>query len=266
MSSFERSLIAAEYPFDLGLIGSSPSQHNLLPFTSRNVEGESTTILFWLQHGWLHYWAFNHEEAVACFQRALDIDDKCVMAHWGVSMANGPNYNTCQMNRDAFPSARLAYDHAIIARKLITGDAGANLRASLSPMEVDLVEALTVRFNPLPSEDDGKLIDQNTYAFAQAMRLVYQSYPSVACVACMYAEALCNFAPWKLWDLDTGAPKGHSEEIQVVVEKGLQLAPAHPGLNHFLVHFMEMSPHPEKALSACAILRKCAPDAGHLVQ
>ena len=36
---------------------------------------------------------YHHEEAVACFERALEHDPTCAMAHWGIAYAIGPNYN-----------------------------------------------------------------------------------------------------------------------------------------------------------------------------
>ncbi len=35
----------------------------------------------------------DHEEAVACFEKALEHDPACAMAHWGVAYGIGPNYN-----------------------------------------------------------------------------------------------------------------------------------------------------------------------------
>jgi hypothetical protein len=32
-------------------------------------------------------------EAVACFEKALETDPNCAIAHWGVAYAVGPNYN-----------------------------------------------------------------------------------------------------------------------------------------------------------------------------
>ena len=38
-------------------------------------------------------YAFMHEEAVRSFQRAAVLDPKLAMAHWGIALALGPNYN-----------------------------------------------------------------------------------------------------------------------------------------------------------------------------
>ena len=42
-------------------------------------------------------------------------------------------------------------------------------------------------------------------------------------------------------------------------------AVVYPGLLHFYVHIMEMSPYPERALPAAYQLETLLPDAGHLV-
>eukprot|EP00602_Paraphysomonas_sp_CaronLab_P009316 CAMPEP_0185035692 /NCGR_PEP_ID=MMETSP1103-20130426/27546_1 /TAXON_ID=36769 /ORGANISM="Paraphysomonas bandaiensis, Strain Caron Lab Isolate" /LENGTH=477 /DNA_ID=CAMNT_0027572907 /DNA_START=299 /DNA_END=1735 /DNA_ORIENTATION=- len=136
----------------------------------------------------------------------------------------------------------------------------------LSDIEKSLVEALQCRFNPLNDVNDGKPVDQNTLAYIDAMKEVYDKYPDSACVACMYAEALMNTAPWKLWNLDTGIPTPYAERARAVLSNALAFAPGHPGLNHFLIHLMEMSPEPYVALEACQKLRyECCPDAGHLI-
>src|SRR5262249_47140946 len=38
-------------------------------------------------------YAFNHDEAHRAFKRAADLDPKLAMAHWGMALAVGPNYN-----------------------------------------------------------------------------------------------------------------------------------------------------------------------------
>ena len=252
------------------------------------VESLSGTQL-WLSRGIVWYYGFNHEEAIVCFQNALKLDENCVMAHFGISISHAPNYNTETMNRDTFPSAKDAYEHCHTALRLIQQP---DIRAGLSEIEIALVEALECRFDDVFSEEyrakmlqrraqqeaeegeehktehgpiEAEPVEQNTDAYAEAMRLVYNRYPADANIACTYAEALLNKSPWVLWDLDSGEPKAHAVIARGVIEKALLLAPNHPGLNHFYVHLMEMSPTPELALPACAVLRKYCPSAGHLI-
>jgi hypothetical protein len=250
----------SDYPFDLGLMKDS-DELGILSFSTTAVDSETKeALLFWLQHGLIWYYAFNHEEAVECFEKALSIDKNCAMAHWGISMSHGPNYNNKFMSRDSFPSALEAYAHAIRAKELscISG-------STLSSVELDLIEALAVRFNQQPTESGEDQISQNTLAFSVAMKKVYNKHQSNPCVICIYAECLMNFSPWRLWDLDSGQPIGQTTEILQMIEAGLTICPKHPGLNHFMVHVCEMCPSPDRALPSCAELRTIAPDAGHLV-
>ena len=38
-------------------------------------------------------YAFNHDEAVRAFRQAAELDPDCAMAHWGISLSMGKNYN-----------------------------------------------------------------------------------------------------------------------------------------------------------------------------
>ena len=255
------------YPFDLGVENGGHKIISLLEFSTKdasNNTNELNTSQLWLSRGLLWYFAFNHEEAILCFQKALEIGDNSVMAHYFISACNGPNYNTEMMNIKDFPSATDAYQHAKKAMELANDS---EIRKYLSDIEYDLVIALQCRFkdpSTLPA-DSTDPVEQETDAFIEAMLGVYNKYPNDPNVAALYAEALMNKGPWRLWDLNTGTPSPHAVLTQEVIERALVLAPNHPGLNHFFVHLMEMSPRPELALPSCAVLRKYFPSAGHLI-
>ena len=70
--------------------------------------------------------------------------------------------------------------------------------------------------------------------------------------------------PWKLWSLD-GRPTEGTEEIVAVLESVLRRDPNHIGANHYYIHAVEASPHPEWALASARRLETLAPAAGHLV-
>jgi tetratricopeptide (TPR) repeat protein len=251
-SSPSFSFLMSEYPFDLGL--EETNELSLFNFSGTNIVKKD-----WLKRGLLWYYAFNHEESIYCFKMALDIDPKCAMAHYGISMCHGPNYNAAEMSRDEFPSASSAFSHCVIANDLIRDQS-----SDCSEIEKSLICALSTRFNPVT--DDDASLRQNTLEFVRSMEQVYEAYPDHPCIASLYAEAMMNTNPWKLWNLDTGVPTSYAEKAQIVLQKGLLLFPRHPGLNHFYIHLMEMSPTPSLALPSCDTLRyHCAPDAGHLL-
>ena len=59
---------------------------------SRKVTGSSQAQT-WFDRGLVWAYAFNHEEAAACFERAAEAGPGCAMAYWGLAYALGPNYN-----------------------------------------------------------------------------------------------------------------------------------------------------------------------------
>ena len=73
-----------------------------------------------------------------------------------------------------------------------------------------------------------------------------------------------NLRPWKLWTTD-GTPDEGTLEIVAVLESVLKRDPTHPGANHYYIHAVEASPHPERALPSAARLETLVPMAGHLV-
>ena len=42
----------------------------------------------WIDHGVLHTFGFNQEEAIRCFQKALTYDASCIMAHYFIAYNN----------------------------------------------------------------------------------------------------------------------------------------------------------------------------------
>jgi tetratricopeptide (TPR) repeat protein len=91
-----------------------------------------------------------------------------------------------------------------------------------------------------------------------------QRYPDDLDAATLYAESAMNLRPWQLWNPD-GTPAEGTEEILAVLEAVLKRHPDHIGANHYYIHAIEASPHPERALASAARLESLAPAAGHLV-
>ena len=229
----------------------------------RRVTTSSPDAQLWFNRGLVWTFAYFHDEAVACFQRAIAADPECAMAYWGVAYAAGPNYNMPWERRDAKMRAATAETcHA--ATKTALG-----LVEKVTPFERAMIEALQARF-PKPEPDEFEIMRGWNDDYANAMRKVYEAFPSDLDVACIFVEAIMNRTPWRMWDQSTGAVAegAGTTEAQNVLEKMLDQydeAWSHPGLLHLYVHLMEMSPVPEKALKAGDALRELVPDAGHLI-
>lgn len=237
----------------------------------RSITSPSAEAQLWCNRGLLWCYGFNHEEAVACFERALAVDSECAFAYWGVAYALGPNYNKPW---DFFDRAELETTvqrtHRMVERARACAAAG-----HASPVETALIEALQARYprdRPAEEPSDG---DTSTgegavwnAQYADAMERVYDAFAADADVAALAADALMNLTPWRLWDLAMGKPAADARTptIQRILEAALARpgGMAHPGLLHLYIHFIEMSPRPEAGLPAADALRGLVPDAGHL--
>ncbi|MDO5739401.1 MAG: tetratricopeptide repeat protein [Ornithinimicrobium sp.] len=225
----------------------------------RKVTNASAEAQRWFDRGLVWTYAFNHEEAVRCFERALATDPDCVMAHWGLAYALGPNYNKPWESFDSV-------DLAATVSSAFTASQEALKRSSLgSGVESALAEALSARYpSGTPAED----CSEWNAEYADAMRRVYHDYPDDLDVATLFADALMNLTPWALWDQGTGEPAdgASTAEAKDVLDRALEATASreHPGVLHMYIHLMEMSPRPELAIRVGDLLRHLVPDAGHL--
>jgi tetratricopeptide (TPR) repeat protein len=96
------------------------------------------------------------------------------------------------------------------------------------------------------------------------MREVKKRYPDDLDAATLFAESLMDMHPWKLWDHD-GNPGPDTEECVATLESVLRRDPSHVGANHFYIHAVEASRHPDRGLASAQRLADLAPGAGHLV-
>ncbi len=191
--------------------------------------------------------AFNHDEAIRSFRRAAALDTSAVMPLWGIALALGPN-----INLDVDPEREKAAVKAVRkAQKLAKG---------APEIERAYVEALAKRYSDDPAAD----LTQLAVDYRNAMGELSRRYPDDLDAAVLYAEAIMNLRPWKLWTPE-GQPEEGTEELVAVLESVLARDPEHIGANHYYIHAIEASPHPGRALPSAQRLEKLAPGAGHLV-
>ena len=253
-------LFRAFHPVFRTELETSMSYYDLGTFT-RTITTNSSEAQLWFDRGLNWLYAYNHQEAVNCFMKAAEHDSDCAMAYWGAAYAAGPNYNLPWHRYDPAGKARAlatAYDAMQLALAHIDGS---------TPFERDMINALPARY---PQREAIKDQDGWNDAYTDAMREVFQTHRDDLDARMVFAEAIMNQTPWKMWDLKTGTiPEGAgTAEAIEVLEDAFDNNPEswkHPGLLHIYVHLMEMSPFPQRALRAGDALRYLVPDAGHLV-
>jgi len=215
------------------------------PVTTRVPEAQA-----WFDQGLRLIYAFNHDEAARSFARAIELDPQCAMCWWGAGEALGPNYNMPAMPdrwKALWQSVQAAQQHA----------------ANAAPVEQALAAALAKRYAG-PDALSPEAMQPYNVAYANAMREVARRFPDDDDVQVFFAEALMTANPWKLWSNDGVAAPG-TDEIVATLERVLARNPQHPGANHYYIHAVEASPHPEKALAAAERLPALEPGAGHIV-
>jgi tetratricopeptide (TPR) repeat protein len=195
-------------------------------------------------------YAFNLEEAQRSFEAATKADPQCGMCFWGVAMSLGPHINLAALpdrTKAGYAAARQAAAH----------------NTGASPVEKALIAAVNRRFADPPPSDPALQAGLDK-GYADAMREVARQFPDDLDVAALSAEAMMDLRPWDLWTQD-GKPQPGTDEILATLERVLAKNPSHPGANHYYIHAVEASPHPEKALAAADRIAALIPGAAHIV-
>lgn len=218
--------------------GLGPVHH---PVSTKNALAQK-----YFDQGLAQYYSFNHHTSARSFRQAYKLDPKLAIAHWGVALAVGPNINS-----DITPDReKEAFEEITKAQAL----------APASGEERDLIEALAARYSGDASPDYSKLAQ----SYRSKMGDLAAKYPGDNDVATLYAESIMDLHPWHLWTAD-GKPIEGTEECVAVLKKVLEKDKNHIGANHFLIHAVEGSQHPEEAKLAANRLDVLAPGSGHLV-
>lgn len=215
------------------------------PITTTSPEAQQ-----YFDQGLILCYGFNHAQAIAAFTAATKLDPDCAMAYWGIALAYGPNINI-PMDSTAERPAWEALQAALA------------LAPKASEAEQSYIEALASRYaDPdSPRRPSRAAMDS---AYANAMRRLWKRLPNDADAGALFAESLMDLNPWNFWTLDGKAAPG-TDEIVATLETVLQFASDHPGANHFHIHALEASRHPERAVPSAERLGGLAPEAGHLV-
>jgi len=142
---------------------------------ARDITTESAEAKTWFDRGLNWCYGFHHEEAIACFERALAHDPACAMAHWGVAYAIGPNYNKPW---EAFDEDD---KRGSLERARAAAAAAEQHAAAATPVEQALAGALVHRYPEQPDTED---FSPWTDAYAAAMREVHVAHPGDLDVFC----------------------------------------------------------------------------------
>lgn len=212
----------------------------------RTVASPSAPAQRYFQQGMMLTWGFNAPEAARSFQAAAEADPQCALCYWGLAWSQGPNINS-DMDAGAAQRVQAALERA----RALAPRASSRNRA--------LIDALSARH-----PEAGSGLEPDEEAYAVRMRALSNTYPRDADIATLAAEALMNLHPYDWWD-PRGAARPWTLQASTLLARALQVAPRHPGANHYWIHLVEASLHPEVGLASADRLTKLVPGSGHLL-
>ena len=209
------------------------------PVSTNNADAQR-----FFDQGLTAIYAFNPDEAARSFKRAAELDPQLAMAYWGIALALGPNINT------GVDPAKEKAAYEAIHKALSLASTPENERA--------YIEALAKRYAIKPTDAEQLAVD-----YKNAMGELVKRYPNDLDAVTLYAESAMDLRPWHLWT--KGEPAPGTVEIIGLLESVLKRDPDHIGANHYYIHAVEASPHPEVALASAQRLRTLVPASEHLV-
>jgi tetratricopeptide (TPR) repeat protein len=186
----------------------------------------------WFDQGLSLLHDFWDYESAKAFQEAIRKDPNCAMCYWGLAQAEkmrgGPGA----------AYAKPALDQAI------------KLEGKASKIDRLYIEAAVAE-----SREEG---EDHSGSIAIYRKLV-QKEPHDIEARIFLANAVGDGFD------DKGEPKPGEKEKIAILEGVLKDAPNDSAANHYWIHAMEPSNHPERAISSAALLASLAPTSGHMV-
>jgi hypothetical protein len=182
------------------------------------------------------FWDYESERA---FEQGVRVDPNCAMCYWGLYQA--------LMFRNGEPNAYTAQALANAVR--LKPHAGKH-----EQLYIDAAAASDAAVNAAKSDED----PDNTKEIA-IWRQIVKKYPNDLQAKLFLAGALRDG-----YD-DDGHPKKGQKEDFALIQDVLKAAPDDSAANHYWIHAVEASPHPEQAIQSAALLASLAPASGHMV-
>jgi tetratricopeptide (TPR) repeat protein len=174
-------------------------------------------------------------ESVKAFEQSVRVDPNCAMCWWGLAEAEGFRNSDRQVfGKQALEKAIALKDHATEPERLY-------------------IEAAQIEESTKESKH------QNNKAEVAILRQLVAKQPNDVEARLFLALALENG-----YD-KSGEPKKDEREAIAMLDSILHDAPNDSATNHYWIHAIEPSNHPERAIPSAALLATLAPTSGHMV-
>jgi len=187
---------------------------------------------------WLH--SFEYEEAEKAFSEVTVTDPRCGMGYWGIAMSyyhtiwTPPNAAELKKGSNAIEKAKAA--------------------GSRTQRERDYIAAIDVFYK------DADKVDHRTrtFAYSDAMKQLYQRYPSDSEASVFYALTLITTGM-----MENEPSYARQKQAAQILNRVLAREPQHPGVTHYLIHSYDYPELARLALPAARSYAQIAPASAH---
>jgi len=193
----------------------------------------------WFDQGLNLFHDFWDYESVRAFQQSVRVDPQCAMCYWGLSQA-------LTFRRS---SSKHFAEEALAKAVSLKGHAGKPERLYIEAAAAEQAE----------KEEDKKKDKDGESRDIQILRKLVKTAPHDTQARIFLAEALIEG-----YD-DDGAPKKGTKEALAILQSVMRDEPENSAANHYWIHAVEASSHPEQALHSAEIIGRLAPTSGHVV-
>jgi tetratricopeptide (TPR) repeat protein len=197
-----------------------------IPITTKSPEAQQ-----WFDQGLALLHCFWFYEAERAFEQAVRLDPDCAMCHWGL-----------------FQAVESDNDHDQAMAELARAK-------ELAPKTTDR-EQRYIRASAVQQEKKG---EEATHAYIKEMEALEAHYPDDLEAKLLLAGTLITGYDPK------GDPHPNALYGQALLRNLLHDHPENAAANHYWIHAVEGSDHPEWALESAKKLGRLAPASGHIV-
>lgn len=197
-----------------------------IPITTKSPQAQE-----WFDQGLALLHCFWDYEAERAFEESVRLDPDCAMCHWGL-----------------FKAIDFSGDHEQAKAELARAK-------DLAPMASDREQ----RYIRASSEQQAKKGEEATQVFIKEMEALESRYPDDVQARLLLAGTLISGYDNK------GDPLPGLLYAQALLRNLLRDDPNNAAANHYWIHAVEGSDHPEWALESAEKLGKLAPGSGHVV-
>jgi len=178
-------------------------------------------------------------ESARAFEHGVRVDPKCAMCYWGIYQAEMFTHSNAKYYADR------------------TLKQAVRLKGKISKAERLYIEASVAAEGAREAKKDAK--DKEESKELELYRKLVKHDPKDTQARIFLANALMHGYE------ENGEPRPGTKEALSIFQNVLKDDPDNSAANHYWIHAVEASPHPEQALHSAEILGRLAPRSGHMV-